>query len=90
MTDNQAIAASRTLTADQQAMIDVCYESILPGVRVTEEESFFDAGGDSIQLVHLVQLVQAKLGTSIRLSDFLYSPTRAALAEAIVARLPHD
>lgn len=78
----------RTLTTHQEVLIESCYQAIMPSVKITAHENFFDAGGDSIQLVKLVQLIQAKLGVSIPLADFLYSPTRATLVEAIIASLP--
>jgi len=58
-----------------------CFAAVLPGVAVAEDEDFFQAGGDSVQLIRVVLLAQAELGIELRPSDFFVNPTLRTLAD---------
>ncbi|MGW3817679.1 condensation domain-containing protein [Streptomyces sp. NPDC005046] len=50
---------------------------------VTEEDRFFDVGGNSLRAIKLLARVQSRLGVTLDLKTFFVSPTIAGLAEAL-------
>ncbi len=50
---------------------------------MTDDTDFFVAGGSSLAAVRLVGLVSDRLGVTLRLRDFLLSPTPAGLSRLI-------
>jgi hypothetical protein len=52
-------------------------------VELTADTDFFTVGGNSMGAVRLLRLVRAELGVSVKLRDFLITPTPAGLNKLI-------
>ena len=50
---------------------------------VGPEDDFFDLGGDSVMLIHLVTRIRAALKCNLSVRSFYEGPTVAALSEKI-------
>ncbi|XKK38596.1 acyl carrier protein [Nocardiopsis sp. ARC36] len=68
-------------------LIDDCYPVVLPGVVVGPDQDFFELGGDSLQLIRLVSVVQETFGVEIDAVRFFEEPTVLCLTDQVRARL---
>src|SRR5712664_2987223 len=59
------------------------YRQILDTPDVTADDDFFELGGDSIQAMNIIALVQEMIGAEISVGMFFTYPTAAELATAI-------
>ncbi|XVV08454.1 amino acid adenylation domain-containing protein [Actinoplanes sp. CA-131856] len=73
------VSASRAPSGEKEEKLAALFTEVL-GVPVGAEDSFFDAGGDSIAAMRLTSLARAR-GADIRLADLVALRTVAALAE---------
>jgi acyl carrier protein len=63
-------------------MLDRFREAI--GVPVDPDEDWFDAGGDSIAALRLVERIQEEYGVPLSVRRFFERPTAADLAAAVL------
>ncbi|XVU29838.1 amino acid adenylation domain-containing protein [Actinoplanes sp. CA-054009] len=73
------VSATRAPHGETEEKLAALFTEVL-GVPVGAEDSFFDAGGDSIAAMRLTSLARAR-GVELRLSDLVALKTVAALAE---------
>ncbi|MFF5078188.1 amino acid adenylation domain-containing protein [Actinoplanes sp. NPDC000266] len=73
------VSATRAPRGENEEKLAALFTEVL-GVPVGAEDSFFDAGGDSIAAMRLTSLARAR-GAEIRLADLVALKTVAALAE---------
>ncbi|MGW4379968.1 type I polyketide synthase [Kitasatospora sp. NPDC004531] len=92
--DEDAVEPSNTgtITADdvRRHIVDVTAEHFgaEPGA-VTDDTSFFDLGADSLQLIHLLRLIEQEHRVKVAMRElFEEAGTPRLLAELIVGRIP--
>jgi acyl carrier protein len=59
------------------------YREVLGNPEITEDDDFFELGGDSVQATDVIALVAETLDVDIPVGLFFASPTPAELAEAV-------
>lgn len=80
--------ARRTTTvaeAQLRARVAEIFAEILRANDVDSATSFFDAGGDSLSAVLLVDRLQREFGVTVAVADFLRDPTPTAVALSLLA-----
>jgi thioesterase domain-containing protein/acyl carrier protein len=80
--------ARRTTTvaeAQLRARVAEIFAEILRANEVDSSTSFFDAGGDSLSAVLLVDRLQREFGVTVAVADFLKDPTPTAVALSLLA-----
>lgn len=78
--DIPSTAAARGSSYEQIAR---CFSDVLSLPPVDFQESFFGLGGNSLDVVRLVKLINARLGVSLAASQVFANPTIEGLAELI-------
>jgi amino acid adenylation domain-containing protein len=68
-----------------EAALTALWLRMLPVPRVGTGQRFFDAGGDSLQVMRMLLEVEREFGAQVPLRDFLSDPTIGALAERLEA-----
>jgi amino acid adenylation domain-containing protein len=76
-------------TATEHALADAWAE-VLGIERVGVQDNFFDLGGDSIRIIHLVSRVRARFDVSITARDLFITPNVSALAKLVEDRVLRD
>jgi hypothetical protein len=66
-----------------QVMRDVWRELLAPGREIDPDETFFALGGDSLAAVALINRLNARLSTNLRVQDLLDAPTIRQLTRAL-------
>ncbi|MFD8593544.1 type I polyketide synthase [Kitasatospora sp. NPDC059646] len=90
--DAVELSSTGTVTADdvRRRIVEVTVEQFGadPGA-VTDDTSFFDLGADSLQLIHLLRLIEQEHQVKVAMRElFEEAGTPRLLAELIVGRLP--
>jgi acyl carrier protein len=92
--DNEALARLATLARDVQipgqrapretvAMVLAAWSSVLGSDDMSEDTNFFDAGGTSVQLLQLRQLLETDLSRPVSLLDLFRYPTVRRFAASL-------
>jgi acyl carrier protein len=76
--DQSAIATAGGLDA-----VLAAYRQVLNDPEVTADSDFFESGGDSIQVMNAIALIQEMTGVEVSVGMFFIYPTAAELAEAM-------
>jgi len=80
--------ARRTTTvaeAQLRARVSEIFAELLRANDIDSSTSFFDAGGDSLSAVLLVDRLQQEFGVTVAVADFLKDPTPTAVALSLLA-----
>jgi amino acid adenylation domain-containing protein len=78
-------STGRAPVGPQQELLCALFADILGISRPDVDESFFDLGGDSLLLIHLIKRIRDALGVNLPIRTFFATPTVAALAEILPA-----
>jgi amino acid adenylation domain-containing protein len=89
--DRQALPApaysseptGRAPTGPQQEVLCSLFADALGIPRMSLDDSFFDLGGDSVMLIHLVRRIRDRLGVNLSIRTFFEAPTVAGLSERL-------
>ncbi len=73
------------MTADPLAATLAAYRQVLGTPDVSAEDDFFQLGGDSVQAMEALAMIEEALGTELSPALFFTYPAPAELAEAIAA-----
>jgi acyl carrier protein len=76
-------ARNDTGQTDLLAIVLTAYQDVLGAAQVRPEDDFFGLGGDSIQAIDAVTIIEAALGTEVSPALFFTYPTAAELASAL-------
>ncbi|WP_169746163.1 non-ribosomal peptide synthetase [Streptomyces violens] len=71
--------------ADLQERVAKLWAVELGGGTVPPDRSFFDAGGNSLSAVRLLERVRAELGVKIPVAEFFAAPTVRAMADRLAS-----
>ena len=71
--------------ADRITLVRTLWQEVLEVDEVPEDTNFFDAGGDSLLLVALVERIRQASGQSVRTMDVLRAGTVRGQAELLAA-----
>jgi len=77
--------SSTTTEAGAPAIRDV-FRRVLELDGVTDDTSFFDAGGDSLLATRVLSAIARELGVELTFDDFVIAPTPAGLAAQVDSR----
>jgi acyl carrier protein len=80
MNSNSSRSAGSTSVFD---IVLAVYRDILGDPSVTPHDDFFDVGGDSMQALAAIEMIEKKLHIIIRVAMFFTCPTAGDLARAI-------
>jgi acyl carrier protein len=78
--------SSPSLSAGSTSVLDVvlaAYRDILDNPGVTSHDDFFDVGGDSMQALDVIEIIEKELDINIGVATFFTCPTAGDLARAI-------
>jgi acyl carrier protein len=75
----------RAPNGPEQELLCTLFAEALGVPRVSLDDNFFDLGGDSVMLIHLVTRIRAALKCNLSARSFYEGPTVAALSEKICA-----
>jgi acyl carrier protein len=75
--------AGRAPTGPQQEVLCSLFADALGIPRMSLDDSFFDLGGDSVMLIHLVRRIRDRLGVNLSIRTFFEAPTVAGLSERL-------
>jgi amino acid adenylation domain-containing protein len=75
----------RAPVGPEEEILCSLFASVLGVSEVSVDDSFFDHGGDSILLIHLIKRVRETLGVNFPISTFFEAPTVAELAKELLA-----
>jgi len=75
--------AWREPVGPQEEVLCSLFADALGIPKVSADDSFFDLGGDSVLLIHLVKRIRDTLGVSFPIRTFFEAPTVAGLAERL-------
>jgi amino acid adenylation domain-containing protein len=78
-------STSRAPVGPQQKLLCSLFADTLGIARPGVDDSFFDLGGDSLLLIHLIKRIRETLGVNLPIRTFFAAPTVAALAEVLPA-----
>ncbi|WP_164744527.1 acyl carrier protein, partial [Paenibacillus xylaniclasticus] len=67
------------MSVELARLLDICKE-LLGSKQITGEESFFEAGGDSISAAQLISRINQEFGCKMTLMDIFINPTIGDLA----------
>jgi acyl-CoA synthetase (AMP-forming)/AMP-acid ligase II/acyl carrier protein len=82
----RASLASWSSRSDIEQAIAGIWQELLGHDRFGADQTFLEAGGDSLLAMRVLTRVRQQLGVEVALPDFLRAPTVAALGEAIDRR----
>ena len=77
--------SSTTTEAGAPAILDI-FRRVLELDDVTDDTSFFDAGGDSLLATRVLSAIARELGVELTFDDFVIAPTPAGLATQVDGR----
>ncbi len=90
--DRQALPApsycnkeGRAPTGPREELLCSLFAGTLRVPQVGVDDNFFDLGGDSVLLIHLIRQIRDTLGVNFSIRTFFEAPTVAALAERLSA-----
>ena len=66
------------------------YRQVLSRPEIGPEDDFFELGGDSIQAIEAMSIIEAALGAEISPALFFTYPTPAELAEVLADELSSE
>ena len=75
----------RAPVGPQQELLCSLFADTLGITRPGVDDSFFDLGGDSLLLIHLIKRIREAVGVNLPIRTFFAAPTVAALAEFLPA-----
>lgn len=75
----------RAPVGPQQELLCSLFADTLGITRPGVDDSFFDLGGDSLLLIHLIKRIREAVGVNLPIRTFFAAPTVAALAEYLPA-----
>jgi acyl carrier protein len=73
----------RAPVGPQQELLCSLFADTLGIPRPGIDDSFFDLGGDSLLLIHLIKRIRDTLGVNLPIRTFFAAPTVAALSEVL-------
>jgi len=71
----------RAPVGPHEEVLSLLFADALRIPQIGVDDSFFDLGGDSVLLIHLVKRIRETLGVDFAISTFFEAPTVAGLAE---------
>ncbi len=77
--------SSTTTEAGAPPIRDI-FRRVLELDDVTDDTSFFDAGGDSLLATRVLSAIARELGVELTFDDFVIAPTPAGLATQVDGR----
>lgn len=80
MNSNSSLSVGSTSVLDA---VLAAYRDILNDPGVTPHDHFFDVGGDSMQALDAIEMIEKKLDIRIGVATFFTCPTAGDLARAI-------
>ncbi len=81
------------LTPLQRRLRDECFAVALPGAQPGADTDFFTEGGNSLQVIRLLNLVHKIFGVDVAVQEFLRAPTLrtlSTLVDAATVRTPRE
>ena len=75
----------RAPVGPEQELLCSLFADTLGITRPGVDDSFFDLGGDSLLLIHLIKRIREAVGVNLPIRTFFAAPTVAALAELLPA-----
>ncbi|HEU4797225.1 MAG TPA: phosphopantetheine-binding protein, partial [Pyrinomonadaceae bacterium] len=78
-------STGRAPVGPQEELLCTLFADTLGISRPGVDDSFFDLGGDSLLLIHLIKRIRDTLGVNLPIRTFFATPTVAALAEILPA-----
>jgi acyl carrier protein len=76
--------------ADRLAIALAAYRQVLGIAEVQPDDDFFELGGDSMQAIDVVSIIEAAIGAEISAALFFTYPTPAELASVLPAAGPAE
>jgi acyl carrier protein len=64
------------------------FRQVLGKPEILPDDDFFESGGDSMQAIDVVSMIEAAVGVDVPTAWFFTYPTAAELASAITALVP--
>jgi acyl carrier protein len=71
------------MTTSREEFVRAAWEKYCPGASALPDSNFFAAGGDSLDLIHLLYEVSTELDIAVRLEDFISHPTLECLIDLV-------
>lgn len=71
------------MNSDARTVTLSAYRTVLGNPDISPDDDFFELGGDSVQAIEAVSMIEAAVGVEIPVAWFFTYPTAAELAEAI-------
>jgi acyl carrier protein len=75
---------------DALAIALAAYREVLGIAEVQPDDDFFELGGDSMQAIDVVSIIEAAIGAEISAALFFTYPTPAELASVLPATRPAE
>jgi nonribosomal peptide synthetase MxcG len=76
------------MSADPLTVTLSAYRQVLGNPEISPDDDFFELGGDSMQAIDAVSIIETAFGVEIPAAWFFTYPTAAELASAITAAEP--
>ena len=76
---------ARALNAEEKALLDLMSRT-LGGRKLTVDEGFFDAGGDSLQAAAFLAEVEARFGREIPMASFIVNASARRLSSVLTGK----
>jgi nonribosomal peptide synthetase MxcG len=78
------------MSSDARSVTLSAYREVLANPGVSPDDDFFELGGDSVQAIEAVSLIEVAMGAEIPVAWFFTYTTAGELAEAIAAEATAD